>query len=230
MQLAHQWVADQREKQRYCIAINNDSLFQMATKRMFSKNIVGSDAFMDMSIGSQLLYFHLGMESDDDGFIGNPKKIMRGIGCKDGDMQELIMKRFVLVFDSGVVVMKHHRINNNWDSYNCKRTAYEDEFSMLFIKENKSYTFDKIQGLPVQSAISLKSDGIQSLEENRIDKKRIEYNTNTFFIKNKNTDSILKEGFKTRGEASKWVIKNYKPQDEDYFALEIIQGGLSTSA
>lgn len=192
----------------------------MATKRMFSKNIVGSDAFMDMSIGSQLLYFHLGMESDDDGFIGNPKKIMRGIGCKDGDMQELIMKRFVLVFDSGVVVMKHHRINNNWDSYNCKRTQYVDEFSSLFIKENKAYTLDKAQGLAVQSENSLKT--VFRIEENRIDKKRI-LNTNTFFIKNKNTDSILDTSFKTRGEASKWIVKNYDSKHEDYFALEIIE-------
>ena len=163
----------------------------MATKRMFSKNIVGSDAFMDMSIGSQLLYFHLGMESDDDGFIGNPKKIMRGIGCKDGDMQELIMKRFVLLFDSGVLVMKHHRINNNWDSYNCKRTIYVEELSQLSIKENKGYTLDKSQGLSVQSEVSLKTDLNQSLEENRIDKNRKEENTNTiqFFLFNKNTQT-----------------------------------------
>lgn len=192
---------------------------------MFSKNIVGSDAFMDMSIGSQLLYFHLGMESDDDGFIGNPKKIMRGIGCKDGDMQELILKRFVLLFESGVVVIKHHRINNNWDSYNCKRTPYVDELSSLFIKENKSYTFDKTQGLAVQSDFSLISDGKQSLEENRIDKNRKEENTNTntFFIKNKNSDSFIDKGFKTRADAQKWVARNYTSKDEDYFALEIVE-------
>lgn len=179
---------------------------------------------MDMSIGSQLLYFHLGMESDDDGFIGNPKRIMRGIGCKDGDMQELIMKRFVLLFESGVLVLKHHRINNNWDSHNCKRTAYVDELSQLFIKENKSYTLDKLQGLTVQSEISLKTDGNQSLEENRIDKNRKEENNNTmrFFLFNKNTqkeENTMR--FTSSPEAVTWAAKNQKKIGEDYFALEV---------
>jgi len=146
----------------------------MASKRMFSIDIVGSDAFMDMPIGSQLLYFHLGMESDDDGFIGNPKKVMRSVGCKDDDLKVLISKKFVLVFESGVIVIKHHRINNNWDSYNCKRTVYLEELAMLKVKENKAYTLDNLQGLPVQTEIRLKSDWNQSLEENRIEENRIE--------------------------------------------------------
>lgn len=60
-----------------------------------------------------------------------------------------------------------------------------------------------------------------TIEENRIEKNRL--NTNTFFIKNKNTDSILDTSFKTRGEASKWIVKNYNSKHEDYFALEIIE-------
>lgn len=192
---------------------------------MFSKNIIGSDAFMDMPIGSQLLYFHLGMEADDDGFIGNPKKVMRGIGCKDDDLKFLISKKFILMFQNGVLIIKHHRINNKWDRYNCKRTIYLEEFSQLFLKENKSYTLDAKQGLAVQSEVSLKADEIKSVEENRIDKNRIKENTNTntFFIKNRNTDTFLDKSFKTRSEASKWVTKNYSDKDEDYFALEITE-------
>jgi hypothetical protein len=153
----------------------------MANKRMFSKEIVGSDAFQDMPASSQLLYFHLGMEADDDGFIGNPKKIARSIGVAEDDMKILVAKRFVLLFDSGVLVIKHHRINNNWDKYNCKRTMYLEELSQLYIKENKAYTKDKTQGIPVQSENSLKT--VFRIEENRIDKKRIEYNTNKELLK-----------------------------------------------
>jgi len=144
----------------------------MATKRMVSLKIIDSDAFMDMSQTAQLLYFHLAMRTDDDGFIGNPKKIMRMIGSSDDDLKILLTKNFIIGFQSGVIVIKHHRMNNNWDSHNCKRTQYLDEFSGLFIKENGAYTLDNKQGLPVQTEIRLKSDGNQSLEENRIEEKK----------------------------------------------------------
>lgn len=143
----------------------------MATKRMFSKDIVGSDAFQDMPSSSQLLYFHLGMEADDDGFVGNPKKISRSIGLAEDDLKILLAKRFVLVFSSGVLVIKHHRINNNWDKYNCKRTVYMEEFNQLYIKENKAYTKDKTQGLELQSENSLKT--VFRGEENKGEEKRI---------------------------------------------------------
>jgi hypothetical protein len=163
----------------------------MANKRMFSKDIVGSDAFQDMPSSSQLLYFYLGMEADDDGFIGNPKKIARSIGMAEDDMKILISKRFVLLFPSGVLVVKHHRINNNWDKYNCKRTMYLEEFCQLYIKENKAYTTDKTQGIAVQSDNSLQT--VFRIEENRIDKKRIEYMPKGRILKSNNFDDILEE-------------------------------------
>ena len=138
---------------------------------MFSKDIVASDAFLDMPSSSQALYFHLGMEADDDGFIANPKKVMRVIGVSDDDIKILVSKKFVLYFSSGVLVVKHHRINNNWDKYNCKRTLYLEEFNQLNIKENKAYTLDKTQGIPLQSADSLET--VSRIEENRKEEKRI---------------------------------------------------------
>lgn len=135
---------------------------------MFSKDITGSDAFLEMPASSQALYFHLGMEADDDGFIGNPKKVMRVIGVSEDDMKILLAKRFLLAFSSGIVVVKHHRINNNWDKYNCKRTIYLEEFSQLRIKDNRAYTLDKTQGIPLQSGSSLVP--VFRIEENRIDK------------------------------------------------------------
>ena len=189
---------------------------------MFSQNIIGSDAFMDMPIGSQLLYFHLGMEADDDGFIGNPKKVMRGIGCKDDDLKVLLSKRFVLMFENGVLVIKHHRINNNWDSYNCKRTAYVEEFSQLYIKDNKAYTLDSAQGIPAQSGISLKSDGKKSLEENRIEEKKGEENIKyKYFLFNKNTGNAEPEKFTTKKEAQMFVASRKEYYGDDFFALEI---------
>ena len=144
----------------------------MASKRMFSKAVVDSDAFLDMPMSAQALYFHLGMNADDDGFVGNPRRIQRVIGCNDDDIKVLISKKFLLTFESGVVVIKHHRMNNNWDKYNCKRTVYTDELEQLNIKENKAYTLDKSQGVCIQSGNSLET--VFRIEENRIDKKRID--------------------------------------------------------
>ena len=79
----------------------------MAERRMFTQKIVDSDAFLDMPLTTQALYFHLNMRADDDGFINNPKKIQRMIGASDDDLKLLIAKRFLLAFENGVVVIKH---------------------------------------------------------------------------------------------------------------------------
>lgn len=112
----------------------------MAQRRMFSKDITGADAFLEMPISSQLLYFQLGMEADDDGFVGSPKKISRMIGAGDDDLKILLAKRFLLSFESGVVVIKHWKINNYIQSDRYKETRYTDEKKLLDTKSNGSYT------------------------------------------------------------------------------------------
>lgn len=112
----------------------------MAQKRMFSKTIIDSDAFLDMPHSTQLLYFHLNMRADDDGFINNCKNIMRMIGCKEDDFKILITKKFVIPFESGVIVIKHWRIHNYIQNDRYTETKYKEEKSMLSLDENKSYT------------------------------------------------------------------------------------------
>lgn len=111
----------------------------MAQRRMFSPDIVESDAFLDMPSSSQSLYFHLGMYADDDGFV-NPKRIMRMIGANDDDLKVLIGKRFLLPFENGVVVIKHWRINNLVRKDWYKETQYIEQKKQLKLKENGSYT------------------------------------------------------------------------------------------
>lgn len=111
----------------------------MAKKRMYDKEIVGSDAFIEMPTSSQALYFHLGMNADDDGFVGNPKSIQRQIGASDDDMRLLIMKRFILAFDSGVVLIKHWNINNFIRKDRYKPTTYIKEKSLIVLCDNNSY-------------------------------------------------------------------------------------------
>ena len=112
----------------------------MANKRMFSKMITASDAFVDMPATSQLLYFHLNMEADDDGFVSNPKRIIRMINVGDDDLKILLAKRFLLPFESGVVVIKHWLLHNAVRKDMYKETQYLDEKKRLQIKENGVYT------------------------------------------------------------------------------------------
>lgn len=112
----------------------------MAQRRMLSSQIVNSDAFLDMPTSSQLLYFHLVMQADDDGFVGNPKRVMRMIGTNEDDFKILIGKRFLLTFESGVVVIKHWLIHNTIRLDRYHSTQYKEEKRLLFLKENKSYS------------------------------------------------------------------------------------------
>ena len=120
----------------------------MAERRMFAKTIIDSDAFLDMPHSSQLLYFHLSMRADDDGFINNPKKIQRMVGCGDDDLKILIAKNFIIPFESGVVVIKHWRIHNFIRTDRYKETVYQEEKAMLETKENKAYTLCQTFGIP----------------------------------------------------------------------------------
>ena len=112
----------------------------MAERRMFAKTIVTSDAFLDMPPTARCLYFTLGMFADDDGFVNNPKSIMRQVGSTTDDMNILIAKKFVLAFDSGVIVIKHWRIHNYIQSDRYHATKYQEELDTLMLDENKSYT------------------------------------------------------------------------------------------
>lgn len=112
----------------------------MAQKRMFTMKIVDSDAFLDMPLSTQCLYFHLNMRADDDGFIGNPKKIMRMIGASEDDLKILLAKRFLIIFEDSVVVVKHWWMHNTLAKDRYHETSYTDEKALLRIKENKAYT------------------------------------------------------------------------------------------
>lgn len=114
----------------------------MAERRMFAKKITESDAFLDMPSSTQMLYFHLSMNADDDGFVNNPKKIQRMCGASDDDFKLLLAKSFVLLFESGVIVIKHWKMHNYIQADRYRPTDYVEEKSMLGLKKNKAYTLD----------------------------------------------------------------------------------------
>ena len=146
----------------------------MAERRMFAKSIIDSDAFLDMPISARLLYYDLSMRADDDGFVNSPKKIMKMVGASVDDMNILIARKFILNFESGVIVIKHWRIHNliRWDRY--KETNYLEEKSKLKLDDNKAYTLsDKGNDLPVgnqmatQVRLGKDSIGKDSIDNNK---------------------------------------------------------------
>ena len=113
---------------------------QMAERRMFAKTIIDSDAFLEMPLSTQALYFHLSMRADDDGFLNNAKKVMRMIGANQNDLDLLLVKNFVIKFEDGICVIKHWRIHNYIQTDRYHETMYKDNKNLLNIDENKAYT------------------------------------------------------------------------------------------
>ncbi|MDU4953680.1 MAG: replisome organizer [Clostridium sp.] len=118
----------------------------MADKRMFSLKIVDSDLFLDMPLSSQCLYFHLSMRADDDGFVDNPKKIIKIIGANEDDLKILITKRFVIVFERGIIVITHWKINNFIRKDRYKPTMYIEQKQQLHQTENGTYILEQSDG------------------------------------------------------------------------------------
>ena len=132
----------------------------MAERRMFAKTIIDSDAFLDMPLSTQSLYFHLSMRADDDGFINNPKKIQRMIGCADDDLKLLLAKNFIIPFESGVCVIKHWKIHNYIRNDRYKPTVYAEEMAQLSCKENGAYTLGIPDGYQMETQVRLGKDRI----------------------------------------------------------------------
>lgn len=135
----------------------------MAEKRMFSKAIIDSDAFLDMPVSARLLYYDLSMRADDDGFVNSPKKIMRMIGASEDDLRILAVRKFIIPFDSGVVVIKHWRIHNYIRKDTYHETTYKEEKAQLELDENKAYR------IPHDHAVDEPSTQIR-LDKIRLDK------------------------------------------------------------
>ena len=186
----------------------------MAERRMFAKTIVDSDAFLDMPLSAQALYFHLSMRADDDGFVNNPKKIQRMIGASDDDYKILIAKSFVLLFESGVIVIKHWRINNYIRGDRYKETVYTEEKEYLTVKENGSYTL----GIPDDNQLVYQMD-----TQYRLGKDRLGKNNNNKFnppsvdeVKEyclERNNSVDPEAFVSFYESKGWMIGKNKMKD-----------------
>jgi hypothetical protein len=128
----------------------------MSKKRMFSQSIVESDIFLDMPLSAQALYFHLSMCADDYGFV-SPRRVMRMVGANLDDLKILISKRYVLSFESGVVVIKHWHINNTVRDDRAHMTTYKSEYESLIFNEFGAYSeIEKVSQIAMELSESAK--------------------------------------------------------------------------
>ncbi len=194
----------------------------MAERRMFTQKIVDSDAFLDMPLSTQALYFHLNMRADDDGFVNNSKKIQRMIGASEDDLKLLIVKRFVLAFENGVIVIKHWRMHNllRKDRYNP--TQYKAQKASLLLKDNGAYTEIEapipVDSLPdTQSATAWQPNGNQMATQDSIVKYRLgkESIDDDISIENPSPQRTAKPIRHKYGE-----YKNVLLSDEDFTKLK----------
>lgn len=186
----------------------------MANKRMFNIKIVDSDAFLDMPLSTQCLYFHLNMRADDDGFVGNPKRIQRLIGASEDDLKLLIAKNFILTFENGVIVIKHWRMHNTLQQDRYQQTVYTDELKQLAIKDNKSYSLDK------SKEYYLKADNVNKLEakclqnvSTDIDKDK-DIDLDKDLVLDIDTDKEKASNASRRKETFPSIINNYTTNDD----------------
>jgi len=178
----------------------------MAQRRMFNKAVTNNDNFLEMPASSQNLYFHLSMNADDDGFIDNWKSIIRMIGAKEDDLKILITKQFILPFESGVIVIRHWRLNNYLQKDRLNPTIYQEELSKLSIEKDNVY--------------EMYTTCIHSIDKNSIDKNSIDKNSIDKYIGNSNESPKTKSKKFTKPtleEINNFILENNLKVNGEHF-------------
>lgn len=194
-----------------------------AEKRMFAKSIVLSDAFLDMPLSARCLYFTFGMLADDDGFVGNPKSIIRQCGASEDDMKVLLGKKFIISFETGVIIIKHWRINNYLRNDRHHTTTYVEEMNILGLDNKGAYTTNPekmVCGIPTANQLTdngIPTDGHMETEYS-IDKNSKD---NNIYIVVQEVISYLNEksgkDFKTK---TKTTISHIKARVKEGFTVD----------
>ena len=202
----------------------------MARKRMFDLEIVDTDLFLEMPQSTQNLYFHLGMRADDDGFVSNPKKIIRTIGANDDDLKILFSKQFIIPFETGVVVIRHWKLNNYLRKDRYTETIYKEEKKQLVEDENGVYNLSSTFGIPKNN--QKVTNGIHSIEKNSKEESSIERNSSSS-VKNILYDSSVEKLQKVMIETIGTTNINNIKECIDYLdklPLELIEYALRKTA
>ena len=152
----------------------------MANKRMFSVDVVETDAFLDLPPKTQALYFHLGMRADDDGFVSSPRTIVRTIGCTTGDLKQLEAAGYVISFSSGVLVVTDWKVNNTLKSDRYRKTMFQNELALLKESASKRYILSDNGTIsePIRNQSGNQQEPQYSIVKDSVEKCRLEQESN----------------------------------------------------
>lgn len=187
----------------------------MARKRMFSLLVVDTDEFLDMPSSTQSLYYHLGMRADDDGFVSSPKKIVKLVNCSNDDLKLLIAKGFIIPFDSGIIAIRHWKLNNEIKKDRYTPTIYLNEKSTLKVNKNKVYSID---GNNLDTQYSIDKNSIDKNSKEYIEQKQEENQEQIQEQKQVKKEKVKKE--KKPKETHNSIIENYTINEDLREALK----------
>ena len=170
----------------------------MARKRMFDLDIINQDSFYDLPMEAKALYFLLGMEADDEGFI-SPKKILRLYGGTEDSLKVLALKGYIIPFKTGVIVITDWKRNNYLDKNKVKPTIYQEEKSQIAYDEvaEKYVSLEKVKP---KLNYSLEKVNVEEkrIEENRIEENKKEIIKEKKYFENEEVNNIFVEFLQLR--------------------------------
>lgn len=140
----------------------------MANKRMFSRELVNTDAFSVLSLSAQALYFRLCLEADDDGFLSSTLRITRSIGGTETELKELLDSGFLIRFDSGIYLIRHWNIHNTLQNDRHTKTMHENELNCVMLISKTYYLLTEAEC--IQSVSKTETQDSKDKNSKEIDK------------------------------------------------------------
>jgi len=133
----------------------------MGDRRMISRQLVTDDSFLDMPFSARALYFTLVACADDDGFVNGPKSITRQIGATQEDLDTLVTNHYLFLFESGVVAIRHWKMQNYVPKDRYHPTTFKKEFNQLCVDKNGIYNQKPLELAVSEDVDNLYTDCIQ---------------------------------------------------------------------
>ena len=98
-----------------------------------------TDRFARLPFSSQVIYVHMILNADDDGFVDNVESLMRVYGVERKYYRELINRGYLIDFDSGVAVIVDWRRMNKVRVDRYTPTDYTEELKSLRLDQKDRY-------------------------------------------------------------------------------------------
>lgn len=111
----------------------------MAKRRMISEDVMEKDGFLRLDPACQAYYAHLHLMADDDGFVGNPRSLLRMYGFGDDVYDSLVKEGYLLSFGTGVCAIRHWPLYNRIKPECYTPTVHKTEYSALNADKTEGY-------------------------------------------------------------------------------------------